>query len=67
MGVIDSLETEMKRAKGIIADCEVQHTLSFVAAWLRALVLRGEQAIRDNDITECVVCLREIREVKRNQ
>ena len=64
MGIIDSLETEMKRAREIIADCEVQTTLSFAAAWLRALVLRGEQAVKDNDLVACEACLREIREVK---
>ena len=64
VSVIDDLKVECMRAKQIIASCESTPSISFVAIWLRALVRRSEQAIRERDVVACVACLREIREVK---
>lgn len=62
MSVTESLEAEMKRIEDIITECEAMATVSFAAAWLRALVRRGEQAIRDGDLVACAACLKQMRE-----
>jgi hypothetical protein len=62
--IFQELESEMKRANAIIEHCEGTPTISFVALWLRALVRRGEQAIRDHDVVACIATLKQIREIK---
>jgi hypothetical protein len=58
------LRSEMDRANKIIAVCQSTPSCTFVASWLRGLVLRSEQALKDNDVVTCIACLKQIREVK---
>lgn len=65
--IFQELEIEMKRANEIIEHCEATPSISFAGLWLRALVRRGEQAIRDHDVIACIATLKQIREIKAEQ
>lgn len=65
MNMIEAIRKECERVRGIIKLYEELpgNVGIFGATWMKELVKRSEAAIAHADAVECLVCLKELREV----
>lgn len=66
MNVIEAIQAECDRVRKIIKiyDDLPQGAGLFGASWMSELIHRSEKAIASGDVVECVVCLKQLREVE---
>jgi hypothetical protein len=64
--LIEAIQAECNRVRDVIRlyDELPNNVGIFGSTWMRDLVKRSEKAIADNDVVDCVACLKELREVE---